>query len=204
LPSTPYEIADWVYNHKVNIDCHVAFNTNRYSVPFNYVGKTVDVKAGESLIEIFHKDERIASHKRIPNYRRYQWSTIADHMPEQFNKVEWTDVRIKKWAYSIGIHTGDVIDRIFDSVRIKEQAYNSCLSVLRLSKPYTDERLEIACEIALTKLRSPRYRNLKPILSSNQDKIYQAKKDTHNKHSEISEKQGYVRGPEYYGGGDES
>jgi hypothetical protein len=97
-----------------------------------------------------------------------------------------------------------VIDRIFDSVHIKEQAYNSCLSVLRLSKPYTDERLEVACEIALTKLRSPRYRNLKPILSSNQDKIYLAKKDTRQNDSETSEKQGYVRGSEYYGGGDKS
>jgi hypothetical protein len=31
----------------------------------------------------------------MPSYRKYQWATIPDHMPEQFNKVEWDDLRIK-------------------------------------------------------------------------------------------------------------
>lgn len=34
LPNIPYTVADWVYKHKVNIDCHVAFETNRYSAPY--------------------------------------------------------------------------------------------------------------------------------------------------------------------------
>ena len=87
-------------------------------------------------------------------------------------------------------------------MRIKEQGYNSALSVLRLTKRYSNERLEIACELALTKIRVPRYSHLKSILSSNQDQLYLAKK-SESKIKELNQSvQGYVRGSEYYGGGD--
>lgn len=205
LPVTPYEVSEWIYNHKVNLDCHVAFKTNRYSAPYIYVGKKVDIKAGESLIEIYYKQERIASHRRIPDYKKYQWATNDEHMPDQFHHAQWDDTRIKNWANSVGPNTNEVIERIFDSVRVKEQAYNSCLSVLRLSKDYTNERLEVACEVALEKLRSPRYRNLKAILSSNQDKNYLEKKENFKSSKvRLNKQQGYVRGAEYYRrGGDQ-
>ncbi|NLB81765.1 MAG: IS21 family transposase [Clostridiaceae bacterium] len=185
LPGIPYEVAEWVYGHTVNIDCHIAFKTNRYSAPYKYVGKKVDLKVTESLLEIYFKDERIASHKKLPSYSKYKWSTLEEHMPDQFQHTEWDDERIKKWAYSIGNCTGEDIDRIFNSVRIKEQGYNSALSVLRLTKRYSNERLEIACELALTKIRVPRYSHLKSILSSNQDQLYLAKK-SENKIRELN------------------
>jgi hypothetical protein len=124
-------------------------------------------------------------------------------MPDKFHHAKWDDERIKKWAYSIGPCTGEVIDRIFASVRIKEQGYNSALSVLRLSKTYSVERLEVSCELALEKIRSPRYKNLKAILSSNQDQVFLSKK-AETKSKELNQTvQGYVRGSQYYGGGDE-
>jgi len=48
---------------------------------------------------------------------------------------------IKKWATSIDDNTAEVIDRIFQSVNIKEQGYNLALSVLKLSKPYSEKHL---------------------------------------------------------------
>lgn len=202
LPSTPYEVAELVYGHTVNLDCHVAYKTNRYSVPYKYVGKKVDLKVTDSLVEIYYKSERLYSHKKFPDYVRYKWSTCDEHMPDKFHHAEWDDERIKKWAYSIGACTGEVVDRIFASVRVKEQGYNSALSVLRLSKTYSSERLEIACELALDKVRSPRYKNLKAILSSNQDQIFLSKK-AETKSKELNQTvQGYIRGSQYYGGGD--
>ena len=41
------------------------------------------------------------------------------------------DVRLKQWASSIGPKACEVIERIFNSVTIKEQGYNSILSVLK-------------------------------------------------------------------------
>jgi len=202
LPLLPYEVAEWVHGHSVNIDCHVAYQTNRYSVPYKYVGKVVDLKVGESLLEVFYKGVRIASHRKLPDYMKYKCSTHEEDMPDQFQHTEWDDLRIKKWAYTIGNNVGEVIDRIFANVKIKEQGYNSCLSILKLSKSYTNERLEAACKIALTKIRIPRYSHLKSILSSNQDQVYLEQKASLIKSSINKDVQGYVRGPEYYGGGD--
>ena len=111
--------------------------------------------------------------------------------------------RIKRWAASIGENTAEVIDRIFRSVNIKEQGYNSALSVLHLAKTYSEERLEIACEIALASIRIPRYHHLKAILSGNQDKIYLAGKEEAETRQKNSNVRGYVRGAAYYGGYDD-
>lgn len=53
LPESPYEIATWVYGRKVNIDYHVVFEYNRYSCPYQYARKTVDLKVTDSTVEIY-------------------------------------------------------------------------------------------------------------------------------------------------------
>lgn len=202
LPVVPFEVSEWVHGHTVALDCHVAYMTNRYSVPFKYVGKKVDLKVTESLVEIYLGSERIYTHMKFPKYAKYKWSTIEEHMPDQFNQAQWDDERIKKWANSVGPFTSEVIERIFSNVSIKEQGYNSALSVLRISKKYSNERLEAACGIALERIRYPRYRNIMSVLTSNMDLI--ALKN--NSKSQLKEaknvEQGYVRGSQFYSGGD--
>jgi transposase len=198
LPTIPYEIAEWVYGRKVNLDCHVVYNKNRYSCPYQHVGKTADLKITDALVEIYIKGERVATHNRFPKYAVNRYSTHDEDMPDQFQRLEWDEDRIKRWAYSIGRNTGEVIDRIFNGVRIKEQGYNPSLSVLRLSKTYSEARLETACELALTEIRTPRYHHLKAILSVNQDQIYLGRQNASAK--TIRDTQGYVRGAAYYGG----
>ena len=194
LPTIPFEIADWIYGRKVALDSHVIYQKNRYSCPYQYVGKAVDLKVTTSTLEIYYQHERIATHVRFPSYAVNRYSTHPEDMPDRFQKPEWDEKRIRRWADSIGKYTTDVIDRIFGSVQIKEQAYNPCLSVLNLSRSYTPERLEVACSIALDRIYSPRYRHLKAILSTNTDK-------TAAMPSKTTDEQGYVRGAEYYGGG---
>jgi DNA polymerase II small subunit/DNA polymerase delta subunit B len=71
---------------------------------------------------------------------------------------------------------------------------------LKLSKTYSDVRLEAACELALTKVRTPRYHHLKSILAANQDQIYHAQIAKSVKAENDSCAVGYVRGADYYGG----
>jgi hypothetical protein len=187
LPAIPFEIAEWIYGRKVYQDCHVTYKKNHYSCPYQYVGKKVDLKITESLIEIFHKGERLATHNKYQDYVCDAWSTHPEDMPEQFQQMEWDDERIRRWAASIGSSTSAVIDLIFDSVKIKEQGYNA----------YSKERLEAACSLALTKFRSPRYRHLKSILASNEDMIYA---NDQKRNTAVNSTKGYVRGASYYGG----
>lgn len=195
LPSVPYEISEWVYGRKVKLDCHITYQKNNYSCPYQYVKKSVDLKVTDNFLEIYYQNERIATHKRFPSYKAYNFSTLPEHLPDQFNQVEWNDQRLLNWAQKIGPFTHKVIQRIFEHLPLKEQGYQSCLSVLNLSKKYSSASLEQACQIALERIHSPRYRQLKAILTNpvNHEAI-------ENAETNYKESMGFVRGSDYYGG----
>jgi hypothetical protein len=54
-----------------------------------------------------------------------------------------------EWAKSLGIHTGEVVERLLESKPHPEQGYRSCLGLMALAKRYGVERLESACRRAL-------------------------------------------------------
>ena len=187
-----------MYGRKVNIDYHVVFEYTRYSCPYQYARKSVDLKVTDSTVEIYSGSVRLAAHNRFPAGRKKQYSTHAEDMPDKFRFSPWDDTRIKNWARTIGRYTGETIDRIFESVSIKEQGYNPALAVLRLSNKYSEARLEAACEFAITQgIKKPRYHHLNSILSSNQDEIYLEQKNTSTKNESPM---GYLRGSGCYGG----
>ena len=194
LPQYPFEICEWVYRRKVNLDFHVVYNTNRYSVPYRLVGKKVDLKITKTTVEVFCGAERVASHPRIPDFVNYKYQTNSSHMPEEFTKPDWDDVRMRAWATSIGPNTREVIDLRFSEVQIKEQAYNSVMAILNLSKQYGECALENACKYALEKTSHPRCKFLRSVLASG----VAERKDTT---CSFSDQGGYVRGATYYSGG---
>ena len=204
LPAIPYEIAEWIYGRSVYLDCHVTYRKNRYSCPYQHVGKKADLKITENAVEIYICGERVATHIKFTELVQYRYSTHTEDMPDRFQRREWDDTRIMEWADSIGKNTGEVIKRIFADVTIKEQGFNPSLSVLQLGKRYTNARLEDACEMALANIRSPRYHHLKAILVSNQDLVFAGRKTIQPpRKPEMGgpEAAGYVRGADYYGGG---
>lgn len=149
-------------------------------------------------MEIYHHGDRLTTHNRFPDYVSNRYSTHPEDMPPAFRNItEWDDDRIRNWAASIGKSTLQVINRIFEGVDIKEQGYNPSLAVLRLSRTYTEARLETACELALSRgIKSPRYRHLKGILSANQDIIYSEQRRPPAPAPDAS--MGYLRGAGYY------
>ena len=61
------------------------------------------------------------------------------------------------------MHTAAVIDHVIRSKAHPEQGYRSALGILRLSRSFSAERLELACARALD-IRSPHYRTIKTML----------------------------------------
>ena len=64
LPSERFVIASWK-TAKVHIDYHVAVEKTYYSVPYTLIGQSVDIRYTSSVVEIYHKNKRMASHMRI-------------------------------------------------------------------------------------------------------------------------------------------
>ena len=196
LPPVPYEVGTWCWNRKVQPNCHISYNKNWYSVPSKYLGQSVDLRVTTTEIQVFFKSDLIKRHPLLPPDVANSYSTDPGDMPKGAGFVEWDSGRIMKWAYSIGPSTATVVERILASKVIVEQAFNSALAVLRLTRRYSKEALERASGEALSKFAAPRYQQIKAILASDMSRDSKA--------SDTSPK-GMLMGAEYFksfGGGD--
>src|SRR6202165_1651458 len=63
LPAERFDMSQWS-RARVNIDYHIAFEGNFYSVPYTLVQERVEVRSTPATVEIFHKGQRVASHLR--------------------------------------------------------------------------------------------------------------------------------------------
>ena len=167
LPAQPYEYAEWKHA-RVNIDYHVEVEGHYYSVPYTLVKQQLDVRLSAHVVELFHKGKRVASHRRSPLKGRH--STVTAHMPTAHQRyAEWTPQRLIHWAAHSGLATAQVVETILASRPHPQQGFRSCLGIMRLGKSYGDERLEAACQRALT-LGACSYKSLESILKNGLDR----------------------------------
>ena len=193
LPLVPFEICEWRHKVKVGKNCHILFLHNYYSCHFSYRGEFVDVKSYDGKIEIYHNDRLVAVHIKFPDFKRNQYSTHKEDLPDFMNKPEFDEPRYRQWAQSIGPNMTIIVDRLFASVQFAEQAYNSVKSVLQLSKHVSTKTVEQACSMALEKIYLPRYKHLKAAITEVQE-INEHQK-TENKGNTAS---GFIRGDDFY------
>ena len=194
LPSSRYEMRQWK-TCGVNIDYHVEVDHNFYSVPHTLLYEKVEARFTQCTVEIFVKNDRIASHARLPGRGRH--STTPEHMPAAHRAhAEWSPSRLISWGEKTGPATGRVVAEILRRYPHPEQGYRSCLGLLRLSKAYGPERLEAACNRA-EHLGSPRYRTAKNILVSGTDRLAIEDEPASPPSLPFHEN---VRGPGYYAG----
>lgn len=194
LPKHHFELSEWRVAI-VQSNYHIACMKQNYSIPFEYIGRQVDVRITKNIIEVFLSGSRICSHPRLygPNN---QYHTVEEHMPPNHRKdVEWNGDRFRNWALKFGSHTLTVINIFLSNFKIEQQSYKSCRALLHLADKYSKERLEKACEKAFTYTSRPSLKNIQTILKSGQDKLESAKPKAPN-----SSEYGFSRGPQYYGG----
>jgi transposase len=148
LPSTPYTIGEWKIERTVNRDYHIAIDRNYYSVPYALVGKKVDAFLTPTLVEIFHRRERVACHPRASGANH--WKTVSQHMPPAHSAVaNRTPDWIRAEAAKVGMATSAYVERLLTSRDHVEQGVRSGLGILRLAAKYPAARLETACQCAL-------------------------------------------------------
>ena len=190
LPAQDYVFAVWK-TAKVSIDYHVEYNRHRYSVPYRLAHERVDLLVSARTVEIFHQQQRAASHLREDS--RGGYSTLTEHMPKAHQRhSEWTPGRLLNWAFSIGPATRDVVRWQLESKPHPEQGYRSCLGLLSLSRSYDKTRLNAACLRAM-KVGSPTTNSVKSILQQGLDQ----RPETSQKAAPLPAHDN-IRGPRYY------
>ena len=190
LPLTPYVYA----THKqvrVHIDYHVEVDGHYYSVPYALVKHTLEARLTDNTVELFHKGQRVASHPRSALKGRH--TTITEHMPQAHRQqAEWTPRRLVRWAEQTGPGTAGLVARILQSKPHPQQGFRSCLGILRLGDRYGTDRLEAACQRALT-INACRYKSVASILERGLDRQPLAETT-----GELPLTHDHVRGPDYY------
>ena len=147
LPRERYEFHQWA-TARVNIDYHVEFERHYYSVPYTLTGQRVEIRATLTTVEIFHRGERVASHRR--SSQPYRSTTVNEHRPKSHQQhLAWPPSRLLHWAESVGPATARLFAAILESKPHPEMGYRSCLGILRLGQRYSQERVEAAATRAL-------------------------------------------------------
>lgn len=158
LPVQEFKIGQ-VGQRTVYHDCHVYINYNYYSVPFEYVGKVVDIEINDKLVKIYHNSISIAIHE--VNLGKGQFITQESHYPKFKNylSTEYQE------SYQVKMdQIGSSAGQLF-LVLIDKNPYDwnrSVQGIISLTKSYSAEVVNLACKRALA-FNAINYKTIKNI-----------------------------------------
>ena len=195
LPLASYEYSEF-RSVKVGPDYHVEYAHHWYSVPHELAGHRLSLKAGQVVVQIWHKGQCVAQHPRSTH--EYKHTTNPLHMPVQHRgHASWTPERLVEMGCNIGPFTGLVVEAMLKSKAHPEQAYRAVLGLTALQKKYGRERLERACQVAWH-YKTPDRRFIDNLLR-HQRENQEIPSSRHSEHSTpVSLEHENLRGPGYY------
>ena len=137
-------------------------------MPHQLLKQKLWVRITTRTIEVFFEGKRVASHARTSGNRQH--STHREHMPPNHRfRADWTPERIRRQASRIGPNTEAFVEVVMRERKHPEQGFRTCLGVIRLAKTFGRDRLEAACERALT-INARSYSSLHSILKNGLDR----------------------------------
>jgi len=161
LPAKPFDLTE-TKQVKIHPDCHAVIAGSYYSVPYRYVGQTLDAFVFERVVQLFAGTDLVATHPRA--LTKGIWRTRDEHYPpDKAAFLQKTPQVCRAKAEQIGPSTSAVVvhllaDRPLDRLR-------SVQALLRLVDSVGPKRLEGACARALH-FGDVRYRRIKEILNA--------------------------------------
>lgn len=145
LPANEFKMLS-VGSRKVYHDCHIYVGYNYYSVPFEYVGKEVDIELSDKTLRIFYRAKEIAMHGKAEG--RGNFSTNEAHYPK-YKMMSQTEYQEKYQTKMSEI--GPYAEQLFFAIIEKSpRDWNKIVQgVLSLRKSYKKEIVELSCKRAL-------------------------------------------------------
>jgi transposase len=119
-----------------------------YSVPYHFIGKKVTLLYSQSVVEVYHRYERIAIHNR--SRQPYMYTTVNEHLASKHRYMsDWNPNTFIERAEEVGPETKQYIIELLNTRQHPEQTYRSCQGVLSFAARVGKERLNNACRRAL-------------------------------------------------------
>ena len=157
LPARPFELAVWS-TPKVHDDCHIKVGKTLYSVPWRYIGVTVDARNNGRTVTVFFRGELIKTHVFKANGRQTDW---GDYPPDKIAFLQRTPSWYRAQAAAVGPGAEAVIAELL-GIDVLHRL-RAAQGVLRLADKHGAGRLDAACAKAVA-VGDPSYRTVKGIL----------------------------------------
>lgn len=147
LPVNPYEVS--IHQQAtLHTDCHLQFDKNYYSAPWELRGKALDVWATDRALEIYFNGKRVALHCRVAGGQGH-FVTDQNHYPPQYKAyLEVTPTSLRKRAEGLGPNVLKVMETLMGG-QYPLLYLRRCQGIVGLSKKYSAEKLDQACAQAL-------------------------------------------------------
>jgi len=145
LPEEEFTMLN-VGTRKAYHDCHIFVDYNYYSVPFEYIGKEVEIEMGKDLLRVYHQGRQIAVHTLLKG--KGEFSTNEAHYPQykRYSETEYQEKYQVKMA-----EIGEYAEQLFFLV-IKHQPRDwgrTVKGIVSLKKSYPEKVINLACRRAL-------------------------------------------------------
>jgi len=165
LPATLFTLLQ-IKPVKVHPDCHVTVEGSYYSVPYVYIGHTLDAYVSEQMVELYEGVNLVATHVRCT--APGQWQTrLEDYPAAKAAYLMQTPQYCRKLAGQIGPATLKVVETLLTEKPLER--LRSVQSILRQEQTVGRTRLEAACARALH-YDDIRYCRIKQILNAALDR----------------------------------
>lgn len=159
LPAAPFVLATWA-RAKVGPDIHARVEKVLYSIPWRWIGHTVDARLTETRVKFFVGGQLIKTH---PRKVRGKQTDFGDYPPEKIAFHMRTPAWCRRQADQIGPACVEVIGALLvDGALYRLRAAQG---VVGLADKHDPTRLEAACAKALS-AGDPTYRTVKGILAA--------------------------------------
>ena len=168
LPGRPYEFAAF-RTQRVQTDYTVNIDGHAYSVPYTYVGRSVDIRLTERMLEVLCDGQRIASH---PRSGIQGGATISEaHMPENHKKIrEWSVQKLVDVAGFVGDGASQFIEHLKPEELTEIGRYKTGTRLVSLSNEYPADRINAAC-LRAVEIKAHSIEQVENILKNNLDKL---------------------------------
>lgn len=164
LPAKRFEYVTWVHVQKVPADYHLYVDGHAYSIPYQYVGKQVEACYSNTMVQFFHDNQRIASHKR--SYEKGGRTLDKLHMTKAHRAYSERQLGdFLTWAKPIGVYAVSAVEAQFDDK--PDYSYSAaiaCDRLKRLCSLHSEPRFEAACKRA-SLLQSLTVKTIRSILN---------------------------------------
>jgi regulator of replication initiation timing len=170
LPRQEFEVCQWK-QAKVHPDCFIQINKKSYSLPYEFIGKTVQVKVKLKTIEVYYQATIIKIHRIPKNNRQIDFEDFPENIQKAVNGSH--PLYLQKEAEKLG---GNNLRTLIKNILTPHAYINrrKAQSIIYIAGKHPKNIIEQAAASALLRKRNPHPDDFKKLI----EEIYKNEEST--------------------------